>query len=212
MIENIAENVARQSLTPSEVILVYDDGTHSDSDIDTLAGRLGRVPLAALKVSPSDSLGARLNAAISASSTEWLARMDDDDWYGDAYLADSVRAAVVSGASMVGKATYPVVWTHNGQARLRFPGSDYRFVSAVAGATMMWNRDRTTIEFPNLSVGEDGSAQRRLLRSGGTIFSSDRFQYVVQRQQDATWDDRERRLETSGPEIPVAQAYRGSDG
>lgn len=208
MIGNIVDNVARQALVPSEVVLVFDDTTHSAEQVEGLADLLGEVSLAAVKVPPWYSLGHRLNAAIAASRTDWLARMDDDDWYGDQYLGDLVRAALVSDASMVGKATYPVVWTESGRARLRFPGSDYRFVSAVAGATMMWNRTRTNVVFPNRSIGEDGAAQRRLLRRGGTIFSADRFQFVVQRQTDATWDDHERRLETSGPEISATEAYQ----
>lgn len=207
MIDNIVDNVSRQTLMPREVVLVVDETTHTADDIADLAGRLDPVLLVTVFAPPSASLGERLNAAIESSSSEWLARMDDDDWYGQDYLADSVRAAVISGAVIVGKATYPVVWQLDGRARIRFPGWDYRFVSAVAGATMFWNRHSRDVRFPDRSIGEDGGAQQRVLRRGGTIFSSDRFQFVVQRQEDATWADREGRLEASGPLMPTAQAY-----
>lgn len=207
MIDNIVDNVSRQNLAPAEVVLVVDSTTHTADDIAVLADRLGEIALTTVEAPPSQSLGFRLNAAVEAAGNEWLARMDDDDWYGEAYLADSIRAATVSHASMVGKATYSVVWTAEQRARLRFPGQDYRFVSTVAGGTMLWNRTRAEIRFPDRSVGEDGGAQQRLLYRGGTIFSSDRFQYVLQRQSDATWSDHEQRLESSGPEITVVQAY-----
>lgn len=211
MIENLVSNAARQSLRPREVVLVFDSTSHSDSDIAEVATLLGDIALTAVEVSGDASLGDRLNTAIGTAAGEWLARMDDDDWYGPEFLADSVRAADVSGASMVGKAAYPVVWTATGRAVLRFPGMDYRFVSTVAGGTMMWNRERASVRFPDRSVGEDGGAQQRLLRRGGTIFASDRFQYVLQREADATWIDTERRLESSGPPISTEEAYSVGD-
>lgn len=208
MIDNIIANVARQALQPREVVLIVDESTHTESDVAELTVGIGAVRTTAIFTTPTASLGSRLNEAVDAASSRWLARMDDDDWYGPDYLGDSVRAATVSRASMVGKATYPVVWSADQRARLRFPGLDFQFVSAVAGGTMLWDRSRGDVRFPDVSIGEDVGALQRILRRGGTVFSSDRFQFVLQRQQDATWNDDERRLEASGPALAIDDAYR----
>jgi glycosyltransferase involved in cell wall biosynthesis len=55
-----------------------------------------------VEVDASVSFGEALNCGASHASGSFIARMDDDDWYGKDYLSDALLAQRYSGADLVG--------------------------------------------------------------------------------------------------------------
>lgn len=137
------------------------------------------------------SLGELLNRGFAESSGEYVFRMDDDDYYGANYVRDQLNAIVFSGADLVGKAETYMYFEHEDATFLTFPGKAHRETDFVRGATFAGPR-KTFIEtrFEERRTGEDSDFITRLRQSGGTIYSSDRFNYVVNRHADKsrhTW-------------------------
>ena len=52
------------------------------------------------------TLGDCLNRGVEAASGEYVAKMDDNDHYGERYLSDHVLAASFSDAEVVGKGLF----------------------------------------------------------------------------------------------------------
>ena len=91
-----------------------------------------------LHVEGRTTLGDCLNLGVEAASGEYVAKMDDDDHYGERYLSDSVLAASFSGAEVVGKGTYFVHFEGTDETALRVNTPDHTFTSTtVAGSTML---------------------------------------------------------------------------
>ena len=137
------------------------------------------------------SLGELLNRGFAESSGEYVFRMDDDDYYGANYVRDQLNAIVFSGADLVGKAETYMYFEHEDATFLTFPGKAHRETDFVRGATFAGPR-KTFIDtrFEERRTGEDSDFITRLRQSGGTIYSSDRFNYVVNRHADKsrhTW-------------------------
>lgn len=69
-------------------LIVVDDGDcfpADEADVAAVGGRL-------LHLSPGTPLGSKLNAGIEMARGRLIQKMDDDDWYGPAYLAAMVDA------------------------------------------------------------------------------------------------------------------------
>jgi hypothetical protein len=60
------------------------------------------LPVTCVEADAAVPFGEVLNRAAALAGGDWLAKWDDDDWYGPDHLADLVRAATYSGADVVG--------------------------------------------------------------------------------------------------------------
>lgn len=186
LLGQVAENVARQQGVDIELIFVANDPGFADIDIEselapvarsTVLGRGGR-----------RSLGAALNQAIAAASARFVAKFDDDDWYGPGYLVDGLRAHGYAGAAVVGKHSYYAHLAGTDGRHLRFPGREFSYSSTLAGGTLLIDRERTTgLEFDDVSLGEDRRFIAACHRHGRSTFAADRFNFVQHRGTDNTW-------------------------
>ncbi len=185
----VLDAVERQRDVTRSLVFVAD---HEQIDLDEvveMAERRGLSGTVALRTGPGMSLGASLNAALASTDARFVAKFDDDDTYGAFHLADSLRAFGYSGAGIVGKHTYYVHFTESDRTVLRFPGHEFTYTSTLSGATLVWDRQLLGNQlFENCSIGEDRAFIRAALRRGIPTFSADRFNFVVERHNDHSWD------------------------
>ena len=136
-----------------------------------------------LHVEGRTTLGDSLNRGVEAASGEYVAKMDDDDLYGDRYLSDSVLAASFSSAEIVGKGTHFVHFEATNTTALRVVAPEHTFTSAtVAGGTMLIETEMVRdIPFGSTSVGEDTKLQRSAVQAGCQVYSADVFNYIRNR-------------------------------
>lgn len=69
---------------PDRELIVVDDGDQypvAEAVVQAAGGRLLRMP-------PGTPLGSKLNAGIAAAGGRFIQKMDDDDWYAPAFLAE----------------------------------------------------------------------------------------------------------------------------
>jgi spore maturation protein CgeB len=166
---------------------------HGFDDSDrcrTLADQAGIWDVVALHADAAVPLGDCLNRAVAAASGRFVAKMDDDDLYGANYLLDQVHALEYADADVVGKQAH-YLWVESvGATVLRYADREHRFTDFVAGPTIVARRSVASgIPFPRIAQGEDTGFLDAVVRSGGRIYSADRFNFVQQRftNGDHTW-------------------------
>lgn len=190
----IVENLVRQTRKPHEVVIVAHGFHFEPGDFNTVEDSGIAVKL--LHSAPENSLGYNLNLAIENTSGDILVRMDDDDWYGKNYIRDMVHALNFSGAALVGKAATYIYFESTDSTVLTFDQKANRFDSFVRGATFVGRRDVfLAYPFNDQSLGEDSSLLQQIRADGGTIYSADRFNFVVNR-----WTDKSRHTWSVGDE------------
>lgn len=145
------------------------------------------VSVTTLAAEAEATLGEILNRGFDAARGDFLFRMDDDDFYGANYVRDQLNAIRFSGADLVGKAETYMYFEDEDATYLTFPGKAHRDTDFVRGATFAGPRETfATYRFKEQRTGEDSDFITRLRQGGGRIYSSDRFNYVVNRQADKT--------------------------
>lgn len=188
-LEHLFSQVGKQTVNP-ELVLITHGFTPFPGQIHELAKSNG-IAEVAHQVADSDlTLGECLNMALDLATGTVLAKMDDDDLYGEQYLADALHALMYSGADLVGKNAHYLHLEAENVTVLRFPEREHKFTNLVMGPTMVGPRDTfESIRFAKRTTGEDTDFQTRLLDRGGTIYSSDRFNFVQMRKKDQqhTW-------------------------
>lgn len=170
-------------------LVVITHGFEAPADLTRKAADLGIENFVIVKAEGDQTLGSCLNSGIEAASGNVIAKMDDDDVYGDNYLSDQLAALRYSGADLVGKqAHYMHLLTRN-MVVCRFPEKEHRYTDLVMGPTLM-ARKATFQKFPfsDRTLGEDTDLQQRLITEGARIYSSDRFNFVqVRGGHNHTW-------------------------
>ena len=154
------------------------------------AGSRYRKPDYCLRPPSSDSLGACLNRGVEAASGDVIAKMDDDDIYGEHYLTDQLAALRYSNADLVGKQAHYLHLRNRDIVMCRFPEREHRFTDLVMGPTLMGSRELfQRFPFADRTLGEDTDLQRRLVSDGARIYSADRFNFVQVRDSHShTWN------------------------
>ena len=188
-LSNVLETHAAQKLENRELIIVQ-HGFGSSPEMLSHAADLGIENLVLIEAPGSVSLGACLNRGIEAASGDIIAKMDDDDIYGEHYLTDQLAALRYSNADLVGKQAHYLHLRNRDIVMCRFPEREHRFTDLVMGPTLMGSRELFQRNpFADRTLGEDTDLQRRLVSDGARIYSADRFNFVQVRDSHShTWN------------------------
>lgn len=169
----ILDAVTRQTYPNLELVLALHGGPFGDvgSDITKL-----QHPVKIVQVPAREPLGAVLNAAVAAASGTLLAKMDDDDLYGDDHIWDLVLAHKYSGALLVGKWSEFVYLAASDQTIHRSRGCNEDYQGNLTGGTMLVSRSgldrvggwkRTPWGVDSALIGEFVQARQRIYRTHG---------------------------------------------
>ncbi|MFD0656805.1 glycosyltransferase family protein [Thermocatellispora tengchongensis] len=190
-IEHAISSVARQLHRPLQLVMVL----HGlDIDPIVVADKARMAGITDVVVLPADkslSLGACLNLGIAAAEGELIAKMDDDNLYGEHYLSDLARAFDYSEAELVGKGAHYTYFEGTNTTMLRLPGLEHRYAHLVQGGSFLGKAEMfRAYPFEDVTRGEDTRLVRRLKEDGVKIYSADRFNFVYWRSGDTsmhTW-------------------------
>lgn len=187
LVADVVANVARQAAgLDLDVVFVANHAGFATVDLDRHFAPVGGARI--VEPPPNTTLGAALNMGVDTTSERFVAKFDDDDWYGPGYLLDGLRAHAYAGAGVVGKHSYYARLDATGGRYLRFPGNDFRYSSTLAGGTLLIDRERIGgIRFADVSLGEDRAFLAACHRHAVSTFSADRFGFVQRRGGDNTW-------------------------
>ena len=171
------DNFKKQAYTEKELILILNN---AEFDLDAIRKHTDLIPnVQVIHVDGRTTLGDCLNRGVEAASGKYVAKMDDDDLYGERYLTDSVLAASFSDAEVVGKGTHFVYLEAPDTTALLEKTPEHSLTFFVRGATLFIRKNVVRdIPFDSISVKEDTNFQRAAARAGCRIYSSDRFNFV----------------------------------
>ena len=152
-----------------------------------------RFPVRVVRVPAGATLGAALNAAVSVSGGDLLAKMDDDDCYGPEHIWDLVLARAYSGAGLVGKGV-EFVYLAGADRTLhcRSGGGEAYRSSSLAGGTLLVGRgDLARVGgWRDAPRGVDLALVNAALRAGMGVYRTHGAGYVLVRHgQGHTWQE-----------------------
>lgn len=146
---------------------------------------------AVLDLPPERSLGHCLNAAIAEASGEFVAKIDDDDLYGQDYVAEMMQHLVAGDGDVVGKAEAFFYFEATGAILLRKPGLSRKRVNFVQGATLAFPRALAqACPFQDVTNMEDTLFLQDCGARGLSVYSSSRRNFMVLRRgtiETHTW-------------------------
>ena len=188
------ENFRGQNYPEKELILILNN---AEFDLCAIKSAVETIPnVQVLHIEGRTTLGDCLNQGVEAASGEYVAKMDDDDHYGEQYLSDSVLAASFSDAEIVGKGLFFVHFEAGNTTGLFEWTTEHTFMTFVTGGTLLIQADvARDIPFESVSVREDTNFQRAAFKAGCRTYSADRFNYIrvrkrgVSSHSDQTPDD-----------------------
>lgn len=179
-IDNALQNFDRQSYGEKELLVVLNLNKDLTKEyVEERVTALGVYNVRVIVVPEQTTLGACLNIGVAESNGDIFAKMDDDDYYGAAYLEDSVLALEYSGAECVGKESYFTYSEGRNELYLQGAGLQHRNTKFTIGTTLVGYRSLfPEVSFGNTRVGEDSAFLRRLERAGKTIYSHSQYNYI----------------------------------
>ncbi len=193
-IERIVENLSRQNYPCLEICIITQN--FSKEGIEKLDKALKQLEnlskVQIVEINTSMTLGERLNKAASLSTGEYLAKMDDDDFYFENYITDMILPFKFGNFGLVGKKEIFVYLEESDKTILRYPNQSHRVTDFVAGPTLIIKRSvfDSVNGFNNVNNGEDSSLIEKLKEKGIAVYSSDPFNFIQWRSknsQNHTW-------------------------
>ena len=190
-IDNTLANLGRQQDVDVELVLVLHGFTLPEEDLRRRAEEAGVTNLVVVEADAQLTLGAIMNLGVEAASGRYVAKMDDDNYYGPQFLADLGDSFAYSGAGIVGKWCHYVWLTSSRAVVLRFPEHEHRFTDRVQGGAMLFEGDVVReLRFGDLPRRVDSDILDRAKAEGIGIYSGDRYNFVSVRGADRhshTW-------------------------
>lgn len=190
-IDNVLDNIGRQHHRELELVLVLHGLALDHTELRARAAAAGIDSLVVVDADPALTLGACMNLGIDAASGSYIAKMDDDNYYGRHFLTDLLSAFEYTDAGIVGKWAH-YVWLRSIDAVvLRYVDAEHRPERRIQGGSMLFDGDvARSLRFSDLPRGVDSDILDRAAEAGVGIYSGDRFNYVSIRGLDRhahTW-------------------------
>jgi hypothetical protein len=190
-LDNVFSSIGRQRHERIQLVLVQHGFDVPEAELSRRAKEAGIDELVVRAADSALTLGACMNLGLEAADGRFVAKMDDDNWYGPHYLCDLVRAFSYTDAEVVGKWAHLVHLQRSGATLLRFPEAEHRHVRLVQGGTIVVSRTTAQqLGFDDLPRRVDTTFLEKVAAAGGKIYSADRFNFVSIRRADTgghTW-------------------------
>lgn len=204
-VDHVIQQFASQKYPEKELVLLLHGEGFDPQRTEELIQARGISRFRILTASAEMTLGACLNLLVQSSMGTVLAKIDDDDLYGENYLSDMLSSLDFSNADIVGKSSHYMYLKDREVLLHRFSEKEHRFVHQVMGPTIVGRREIFERHpFLDVDRGEDTAFLRSVRESGGSIYSADRFNFIQVRSRGAhTWNFSEFEALASG----VIQLY-----
>lgn len=183
--ENIFANYQNQSYPDKELIVVLNQNLLNLREWVEYSRGFPNVKV--FQIDETASLGECLNFAVDQSTGSYIARFDDDDYFGSNYLLDLIPCFEMTGADLVGKVAHFIYFQAYRQLVICDPHRGYRFEDYLPGGAQVVRREVfDRVRYQHWSLGEDSLFDRQCLEAGYTLYSADPFNFLRYRQQDKT--------------------------
>ncbi|MEV8635897.1 family 2 glycosyl transferase [Streptosporangium sp. NPDC051023] len=182
--------IAGQRRVEVEVLLGLHGVPADHPEVRRAVGESG-LPITVTEADAATPFGEVLNLAASKAAGEYVAKWDDDDWYGPEHLADLLLARSYAGADIVGTAAE---FFYLEPLDVTVRRTDYTgevWSDHVAGGTILLDRARFEEAggFPALPRGVDAGFLKAAHARGARIYRTHGLGYVLRRSlsTEHTW-------------------------
>ena len=186
LVERIVGIVAAQEHSEKELVLALHGDGFADADPVAPEG----VGLKVLRAPADAAFGHVLSQASAMAEGQWVAKMDDDDWYGVEHLSDLVLAAGYSGADLVGKGSEFVYLEGSDVTLRRGLGAGEAPSRTIGGGTLLVRRSvlREVCGWRGVARGVDVALIDDVAGAGGGVWRTHPFGYLLRRTTgNHTW-------------------------
>ncbi|MCF6136883.1 glycosyltransferase [Pseudalkalibacillus berkeleyi] len=196
---NIIENYTRQKWKDKELIIILNNDSLNIKEWEAHFEYENHVTIKQMK--ESYTLGECLNSGIQLAQHDYIAKMDDDDYYSREYLNGSYEALMKSKAKVVGKTSIYMYFEEDQSLQLFNP---YKFApmkiqhsesmynpKVLMGGTLLFEKKvNDIVPFQSSSLGEDAKFCEDCIDKKITIYSGkkDHYVYIRRLQNEHTWN------------------------
>lgn len=188
-ISNVITNYMNLNYENKELIIIINKDNIKAKEYRELTDKCKNVRI--FKLKENATLGECLNFGVSVAKYDYIAKMDDDDYYGANYLIDEINAFNYTEADIVGKATHFMYFEDDLSIYIDTPNFIHRYVRGLAGGTLLIKKTVfKKCKFAPLNVAEDINFLTKCYFNGIKIYSSDPFNYLYMRHKNIannTW-------------------------
>ncbi len=188
MVDRIVEIVEMQDYLNLELVLALHGDSFSKDYESPIAGKL---PITVLQFPEKTIFGKVLSEATAVASGEWIAKMDDDDWYGIEHISDLYLAARYANADLVGKGSEFVFLQEKNLTIRRDLGNSEVESGTLAGGTLLIKSElvREINGWRELKRGVDIALIKDAQLAGCRMWRTHPFGYLLRRTGGQhTWE------------------------
>lgn len=187
--DKVFDNFEKQKYKKKELIIILNNNQMKIDEWKERAKKYNNIRV--YQVDESKTLGECINFGVSQSNSEFIAKFDDDDYYGPKYLSNSIKIFKRTDAGVMGKSASFVYFEENGILAIRNLLKENRYVNHVDGPTLIIRHDTfDLVQFRDITRGEDVNFCRDCREKGVKIYASNKYNHVYVRHasiEDHTW-------------------------
>lgn len=195
-IDNVFSNFKRQRHKRKQLIIILNNNLMDIQKWQSRANEFNNIKI--FQLDESITLGECLNFAVTKSDYEYIAKFDDDDYYGAKYLSDSLRYFKHAEAGIIGKSASFVYFEENHTLAVRNPTREHCYVNHLDGPTMIIKREVFNyVKFRDITQGEDKNYCIDCINQGIKLYSINKYHHVYMRHADVrehTWPIENKKL------------------
>ncbi|MGL6105108.1 glycosyltransferase family 2 protein [Romboutsia sp.] len=182
-INNLIKNYLNQSFDKKELIIIINNDSVIIEDFFKFSTLYNDIYI--YKLSQKTSLGECLNYGITKCTNDFIAKFDDDDYYGPFYLNEMHNIFLSLKCDIVGKyKTYYYLEKYN-KLILKNSLIENQYTSSIMGSTLCSKKSIfNNIRFRDLSRREDFYFNQDCCKKGYKIFASSCFNHIVFKHAD----------------------------
>ncbi|WP_028403027.1 glycosyltransferase [Ectobacillus panaciterrae] len=175
-IENVFKNYKQQIWKDKELIIILNKDT---MDIDKWKKKAKNYHnVSVYQLHEQATLGDCLNFGVEKSRYNYIAKFDDDDYYGAYYLAHAMNEFKNKEIFVLGKSSY-YVYFKNKKALMLVSNTEKSFTDSVAGATLIFKKEVfNKVQFEKVNRAEDYFFIDNCKKNGFKIYSTDRYNFA----------------------------------
>lgn len=180
----IFNSFLRQSYSHKELIIILNNNSINLDEYIEKAKEYKNIKV--FQLDESLSLGHCFKFALDHANLDYIAKFDDDDYYGIDYLKQAMEIFNQIDCDVVGKASYYIYFNKSKTLARYGEQKENMFINRVADSSLVFNRRVfQKINIPYIKkAGTFAIIQTQLKKLGIKIYSTDRYNYLVNRYDD----------------------------
>lgn len=181
-IKNLIQNYINQKFKSKELIIIINSNVISIEDFK-IYDQIPNIKL--FKLDESISLGQCLNFAVCKSIYSYIAKFDDDDYYGPNYLNEVYNIFLSVNCDIVGKNKTYYYFEKLNRLMIKKNGVENNFYSSIMGSTLCFKKEIFyKTKFKDINNREDYHFNKDCINNGYKIFSSSSYNHIVFKHSD----------------------------